>query len=313
MTKEDDELFEPESMDDILDGNTIDELNPKPGEDVPEEGADKKADAEGDRPKGEGKEPSSDELNGKTDGDEKNKGDKPKDAPPASKEGDDDLGEKGTIPRKQAIDERRKRQAAEDRARAAEEELARHRQQPAQAPQAQQHQQQTQVAQRPDPFTDPDGAAAWDAAQHDERDFDQRCGLTRDMFMELKGEKDYLEKEKAFLEECNQNPSMTAALRRASNPAKFAYQQGKSLLAQREYGDDPGAYREKLKGEITEEIREDLRAELKAELLGNEPPAQEPKRKAQIPQSLAKETSAPAPSKDGGFAGPTPLSKLLPD
>jgi hypothetical protein len=269
----DEEEFNPQDMDDILDGNVVDEFNPKPGEVVGEEGKDQGgAEAKGEQGQDKGSEP-------------------PKEPTPPSE--DDDLAGKETIPVKQALDERRKRQDAEKRTKELEDEIAKLRTQP-------QQQQQQPQQQRPDPYSDPDGAAAWDRAQADERDFELRCELTRDTWMDLKS--DYEQKEAAFLEEVDKNPALRLSLRQSSNPAKFAYEQGSKLLLQREIGDDASAYRER--------IREEVRAEIEAEAQQQTTPQAKPK--PRVPQSLAKETSAPVASKDESWDGPTPLDKVLP-
>lgn len=268
------------------------------------------------------------------------KPDKGTGAPPAPEKAPakDPAAETSTDPKAKAReaqqnDERRKRQAAEQRAADLEREL--NDLKSGKAPQQQQPQQQPQpkvIPERPDPFVDPEGARRWDndrqterEAANEQREFERTCALSESFMVELKGEADYREKENAFGEAIKANPALAVQLRRSANPAKFAYDQGKKFLALKEIGDDPEAFRAR--------ERERLRAEIEAELKakggegGGENPADQgekpaqpdakapatPAAKAAIPATLAKiASSSPAPREPGkNWNGPTPLTDII--
>jgi hypothetical protein len=151
-----------------------------------------------------------------------------------------------------------------------------------------------------------------------QREFSVRCDLSRDTLMEIKGEEDYLEKENAFLEEAKSDPRLIDALRRAPNPAKYAYVEGQKLLERKELS-DVDAYREKLRAEIEAEIGDDLdayrakRAAAKAKP-GTTVVKQHARTlsKPNVPRSLADVSSSAPRSGKKGFDGPTPLDQLIP-
>lgn len=101
------------------------------------------------------------------------------------------------------------------------------------------------------------------------------------------------EKVNVFMEAARANPALAAALQTQRHPWKFAYDEGKRMLMQKEFGDDPSAYREKLK------------AELLAELQGSQPaPA------LKVPASINGARSV-APRSAPAFTGPTPLDEMF--
>lgn len=282
-------------------------------------------------PKPEGEKPAGEAV---TTGEAEGEGAKPdpkgqKGAPPAPKDAKDPKAEL-TDPKAKAqdrinTDERTKRQAAEARATALERELADLKAGKQQQPQPQKPQPR-QIPERPDPFTDPDGARRWDDDRQtereqaaDQRDFENRCGLSESFMIEIKGEADYREKEEAFGEAVKANPALSAQLRRSANPAKFAYEQGKKYLALKEIGDDPVAYRERLRAELEAELKakggEGGEGEKPDADQGEQPtqPAPKPTLKAAIPQTLAKVVSAAAAPREPGkqWNGPTPLTDII--
>jgi hypothetical protein len=103
--------------------------------------------------------------------------------------------------------------------------------------------------------------------------------------------KDVDEKVAAFQEAARANPALSIALQQQRHPWDFAYKEGQRLLMLKELGDDPIAYREKIKAELMAEIAK--------------PVARTP-----LPESLAGARSA-APRSAPGFTGPTPLEDLM--
>jgi len=96
-----------------------------------------------------------------------------------------------------------------------------------------------------------------------------------------------------FMEAAKANPALSAALQQQRHPWDFAYKEGKRLLMLREVGDDPAAYKERLK------------AELLAEIQGSAKPAP-----VAIPQSLNGARSV-APRSAPAWTGPEPLESIL--
>lgn len=150
------------------------------------------------------------------------------DAPPASEE---------SWTKKAVIDERRKRQEAERKAQLFEAEIA-------------ELKSPKQKVERPDVFEDPEAAFQHSEKLFDNKLFEQRVNLTRDLMAEKHG--DYEEVENHFLEMVAQDPSLSVKLRSAPNPAKFAYETAKTNLDLKSLKDP--TYKEKLKEEIRKEI-----------------------------------------------------------
>lgn len=99
---------------------------------------------------------------------------------------------------------------------------------------------------------------------------------------------------KVFADAAEQNPALRMALQQSANPYEYAYREGKRLQLLKEVGDDPTAYREKVK------------AELLAEFQKNQPAG------VTLPQSLAGARSAATRSAPS-FTGPTPLGSVFPN
>lgn len=195
------------------------------------------------------------------------------------------------VPRDALLDERRKRQEIERQYRELQARM----------------QQQPEPENKPDWFTDPESAAARERQQFQQQLFETRVELSETLMREK--HQDYESMRDVFAEAAVRaaeagNPQLQMQLSRSPNPAKFAYEMGRRIHFQREVGDDPGAYREKLKAELMKELG-----------LGHEPgAAPAPQRAtAQVPRSLAKESSAPPRAGNGRFVsnGPTPLEDIL--
>jgi hypothetical protein len=201
---------------------------------------------------------------------------KPRDAaPPAATK------QEGSIPIQALLDEPEKRQKAER-----DLEEWRRRATPVEQPK------------RPDVFQDPDAAFNFERSQFAERDRLTRVEVSQEMMRMLKD--DYDEMEKVFVEEAMRNPALAAQNANHPFPAKHAYETAKKLLATREIGDDPTAYREKLE----KEIREKVLAELQ-----QQPTTQTPQTSA-FPTSLSSVRNA-APRNGPAWGGPTPLNQII--
>ena len=232
-----------------------------------------------------------------------------KDGPPPSHE-DEPTDAEGRL--KALIGERKKRQETEQKLSERDKEFADLRKELDQLKGRGQPQptQQAQPVAPPDPWLDPEGYARHIAIENDKRLFKDRVEISQEL-MRSKHD-DYDDVEKVFRDECKTNPFLAQQLRASSFPAKFAYEQGKRLMALREIGDDPAAFKAK--------IEADIKAKLEAEK-ATPPPAAPPAAitapVAHTPQppppppSLAGVTSS-APRKAGTkFEGPTPLDAIL--
>lgn len=112
---------------------------------------------------------------------------------------------------------------------------------------------------------------------------------------------DMEEKLAAFEAAVKQNPALQAELMRQQHPWEFAYQQGKRMLAMQEIGDDPTAFRER--------VRQELMAEIQAQPQTPQP-AEAHAPTAALPTSLATARSAAGRSADA-YTGPTPFEDLF--
>lgn len=247
-------------------------LNGDPDVDLPETSPDTepdKAEVQAEEPdKGEGE---------KAPDDKDAKGEK--EEPPSSKD------EPVTVPVKALEDERRKRQELEHKLQSLEGQL-----------------EKTEPA--PDPNEDPEGFQKWQQQQNerlqsvtDERLFNERCAMSEMLVKSQKEDYDeaYQAFEKAVQDEAQQigYSPLAVALRRAENPALFAYEHGKKTLLMAQIG-DPEQYR---KAAYDEGYQAALR-ELEA--------------KPRPPTSLASETSNSG-RRGPDWNGPAPLSEILPD
>lgn len=137
------------------------------------------------------------------------------------------------------LDERKKRQALE----AELEQLRKAQQQP--------------EAKKPDLFEDPE---AWQrnlSDQFSHQVLETRISMSREMFAAMKD--DYEEAEAAFIDYAKQYPELITQMTQAAVPAKFAYEQGKKVLAFNEF--------QKFDAEtVRAKIREEERAKVVAEL-----------------------------------------------
>jgi hypothetical protein len=104
-----------------------------------------------------------------------------------------------------------------------------------------------------------------------------------------------------FKQAAAKDPSLFPKLYQQPDPYSWLVKQVEVMKLQREIGDDPKAYRER------------LRAEIEAELAGRMTEQGAPvSPAARLPPSLANARSA-APRSNGAWSGPTPLQDLFPN
>lgn len=219
------------------------------------------------------------------------------DAPPASEEPEE------SWTKAKALDETRKRQAAEQRAAELERQLQEFQQQ--QTPQAEPEEEQL-----PDPWDDPEGyQSVMDQrvetrvggikSEVNQALFDTKVAMTEEAMRT--SHEDYDEVCDVFKQMVANDPSgqLLQQVYAHPNPASFAYETGQRAQFMQE-AQDPAAYREKIKAEV--------RAEMEAETNGTATPTPSPA--ATAPTSLASVPSAP-PAKAGTWEGPKPLAEIL--
>jgi hypothetical protein len=102
-----------------------------------------------------------------------------------------------------------------------------------------------------------------------------------------------------FRQAADKNPALTAQMFASTHPWKFAYDEGKRLKFASEIGNDPAAYRERVKAEVLAELQKAAPASLQS---------QQPAAPA-LPQSLAGARSAGG--RDHTFTGPTPMEDIF--
>lgn len=165
--------------------------------------------------------------------------------------------EKDTVPIAAQIDERRKRQAAEKKAKELEDKLAEFERRAEQT--------NKEPPKRPDPTDDPEGA--YKALEG--RILAERINLSREMMMDSKA--DFPEMEKIFVDLAKQNLELVQQMNASPNPAKFAYTKAK------EHND----YQEFLKTRDSEEYKAFLESK-KAKLEQPEETIDEKRKKSAV-------------------------------
>lgn len=213
--------------------------------------------------------------------------------PPAAADDDgaqtDDEEGPPLVPRKAVIDERRKRQELQTKLSEMEAKIK---------ALSEPKQEQRQPAPPPDLYEDPEGYTLHQQRQFQRSIFDAKVEMSREMMIEKHA--DYDEVEAVFAEAAKHNPQLAQQLVQSSWPAKFAYEMGKKIKFLIEIGEDPEAYRERIRNEVL------------AEQSGGVQPPANPAAKA--PTSLAAVPSAPRARKPNGqYDGPVSLSEILDD
>jgi len=186
-----------------------------------------------------------------------------------------------------------------ERRQAAERELAAYRQQ------------QSQVAE-PDPYEDPDGFASYRQQQAQSVQARQNQQNLNNILMNeriniteviaRRDHEDYDQVKDVFADAAQNNPALIAGLREAPDPAGYAYREGQKIMAQQEIGNDPAAYREKIKAEILAELRTEQNSADKAEK----------DLRSSIPTHLADQRSVSARS-GPEWGGPASLDDIFKD
>lgn len=223
-------------------------------------------------------------------------------APPAPEPNPQDEVRQVRAFQKKAEDETRKRQELEKQS---EKQIGELRQQLAEMQAYLQGQNGQRPAQQQPEFLDPDAVRYLQQVREQDRaEIGQELYRTRveqSQFMMRQKHTDYDEVEAVFADEANRNPALWQELARHPVPASFAYEHGRKVRAMREIGEDPVAYREKLKQELLAELQPSQPApQLKPQTLAAPTP----------PPSLAGVPSA-SPQVVRGYQGPTPLEDLL--
>lgn len=149
-------------------------------------------------------------------------------------------------------EEARLREEAERRAQQYERDLQELRSQFAQMRQPQQPQQPP-----PDWMVEPDRAAAMLQHQVQQQILETKVFLSQETMRALKP--DYDQAEEAFAKAAHQNPALAQQMFRSPNPAKFAYEQGKRIMAMQRIGDDPDAYEKRIREETRKQVLEELK------------------------------------------------------
>jgi hypothetical protein len=203
-----------------------------------------------------------------------------------------------TVPLAALEAERAQRRDHKERAARLEGELAELRRQFDEAKRAaQQPPQQAQPPQQIDPVQDPAGYHA----QVQQLMLNERLNISEMALRREIGEEKVEAVKAEFVQAMRSNPALQAQLYQQPDPYAWAAKQVEVMKLQREIGDDPAAYRAK------------LRAEIEAEMNAAQPaaPVAPVSPAARLAPSLANARSA-APRGSGAWAGPTPLEELFP-
>lgn len=219
-------------------------------------------------------------------------------APPAGRH------DHGPIPIQALLDEREKRQALQRE----RDDYARQLQYLQQL--AYQQQRQQEAPPPPDPYSDPQGFREFVRAEaRVEADRYRQEALTRHYdWLVADAEQrwpDYRQAEEAFLVAAKANRALGEQMAQAPNPAAFAYQVGKQMLALRDIG-DPVSYRDRVVDDDELFNRMLEKRGLNLQQLQSPPPQPA----LSFPSSLSTARSAAPRQSTAAFSGPTPLSAL---
>lgn len=167
------------------------------------------------------------------------KGETTEAAPPAAVESD-----AKHIPITALLDERERRQQAEREL----QELKRWRQE-------QEAKARQPAPQPPDFYTDPDQRLAFERSQFERSLFNERLNMSEMLARQAHGDTVVETARDAFMQEATRNPALAMELQRQANPYGFVVQWHRRQQAMAEIGDDPMAYRERLKAELLAELQ----------------------------------------------------------
>lgn len=200
------------------------------------------------------------------------------------------------VPRKALEDERKKRQEIERRFTDLERRLN----------DMMQPKEQVQPQQAPDPWADPEAAMTYQRNELQSafarQMYETRVALSSEILRAQKPDFDEVIAE--FVQYAQRDPGLHNAVLNHPNPAAFAYQQGQRIRFLNEVGNDPAAYKAKLREEVMAELGQGQQPAAVAQQ--SSPPALAP------PKSLAATTSAQPRNSRGQYAsGPASLDDIL--
>lgn len=135
----------------------------------------------------------------------------------------------------------------------------------------------------PNPAEDPQGFYAW----HEHTLFNERCNSSEIALTRAVGKEDVAAKMDLFKQAAAANPSLAIELRKQADPYGWAYDEGKKYQFLKEAGNDPDAFRTKLRAEIEAEVRAQMEAEF-----ANAPMSGVPAAGPRLPASLGTARSA---------------------
>lgn len=199
------------------------------------------------------------------------------------------------VPRKALEDERKKRQEIERRFTDLERRLN----------DMMQPKEQAQPQQAPDPWADPEAAMTYQRNELQSafarQMYETRVALSSEILRAQKSDFDEVVAE--FVQHAQRDPGLHNAVLNHPNPAAFAYQQGQRIRFLNEVGNDPAAYKAKLREEVMAEMGQGQQPAVAQQ---SSSPALAP------PKSLAATTSAQPRNNKGQFAsGPASLDDIL--
>lgn len=156
-------------------------------------------------------------------------------------------------------------------------------------------------------FDDPEGAIENLKTEMRTESDTKMLEMMMDLTIETVGEDEFNTKTSIFNDAAAKDPSLLAKISQSKNPILAAYKEGKRLEAFQEIGDDPTAYKAKLKADALEEARAELKAD--AETTKAAEKAEVDKVRDSLPVDIANENSSGV--RGNGFTGPTPLDAIL--
>lgn len=186
--------------------------------------------------------------------------------------------EEGSVPRQALLDERRKRQEAEEKLRAFE---SSRKEEPT-----------------PDPIDDPDGYTKRLEQKWQQQNLQTRVDMSRELMSAL--HEDYPQREAEFEKMMQEDHSLAQKAAAASNPTKFAYEYViKAEKAKRLDNID----------EYESQVRTELEAKIRAEM--EKKYDKEKSNLDSVTPSLAKQSSKGSLN-GASWTGPTPIEDILP-
>lgn len=131
---------------------------------------------------------------------------------------------------------------------------------------------------RPDPIDDPVGASSYDKQELENSFYNTRVSLSQSVMRSL--HKDYDEMEKEFVKLAENDPHLSQQIRKAPNPAEFAYKTALAHIDSENFKNP-----DYLKG-----LKEQMKKEILAELVNNQNNSDD-KSNVKLPKNLTRQTS----------------------